>query len=118
MANDFLDEKALLAHAVEQNLYGKTVAQVRKDFELANVAIALPVAITPEELFTTLHEKVFRLLMEQFTVYLNLLYVVDVPERDFKNITATDTVEVARKVAFLILKRVWQKVWLKTNYTA
>jgi len=51
-----------------------------------------------------------------FTVYLNLLYVIDVPEKAFKEIAITDAVDVAEQVSFLILKRELQKVRLKSTF--
>jgi hypothetical protein len=53
--------------------------------------------------------------MERFADYLNVLYVVDVPEQAFKQIELTDVVEVAREVCLLILEREWQKIQLKHN---
>ncbi len=99
-------------------LYQKLIAQLEKDFGLANVSVNLGLGILPDDLYASLHEKVYVLLMEQFTAYLNLLYVVDVPESAFKEIHATDVVEVAEQVSFLILKRELQKVWLKEKYSA
>ena len=72
--------------------------------------------MAPEELRAILHEKIYYLIMERFADYLNLLYVVDVPEKAFKEIQVTDVVEVAEQVSFLILKRELQKVWLKERY--
>ena len=54
--------------------------------------------------------------MEHFAEYLNLLYIVDVPEREFQYIEVTDAVEVADQVTFLILKREYQKVWYRNKY--
>ena len=62
-------------------------------------------------------EKIYYLIMERFSEYLNLLYIVDVPEKAFKEIQVTDVVDVAEQVSFLILKREMQKVWLKTKYS-
>ena len=56
-------------------------------------------------------------MMEHFSEYLNLLYVVDVPESQFKQIEITDAVEVADQMTFLILKREYQKVWYRNKYT-
>jgi len=45
-----------------------------------------------------------------------LLYIVDVPEHQIKNIKETDLERLVPQVAFLILKREWQKVWFKSRY--
>jgi hypothetical protein len=93
------------------------VAQLQKDFSLANVDIDISDGIEPTDLKVALHEKIYYLILEKFTEYLNLLYVIDVPEKAFKEIHMTDAVEVAEQVAFLVLKRELQKVWLKKKYS-
>tara|TARA_R110002167_G_scaffold25714_2_gene88988 strand:- start:2436 stop:2810 length:375 start_codon:yes stop_codon:yes gene_type:complete len=122
MSTEFSNSEALLLNAVDTKLYPKLVAQLEKDFGLANVPIDLksntPLkSVPPAVLKTTLHEKIYFLIMEKFTDYLNLLYMVDVPEKSFKSIAVTDVVEVAEQVSFMILKRELQKVWLRERYS-
>ena len=114
---NFSDSTSLLNHATEQVLYDKLVEQLIKDFALANIDIDLYAEIRPRSLREILHEKVYYLILEKFTEYLNLLYVIDVAEKEFKSIKVTDAVEVADQVTFLILKRELQKVQLKTKYS-
>ena len=115
---DFLDSISLLEKVKEENLYNKLVAQLRKDFALANIDIDIvSEVIDTKTLKTLVHEKVYYLILEKFTEYLNLLYVIDVPESVFKNIKVTDVVEVAEQVTLLIFKREFQKVWLKMKYS-
>lgn len=116
MKIDLQDSVALLTKAKEQRLYRKLVVQLKKDFGLANIHIDLPVDIPTNELPAILHEKIYVLLMEKFSDYLNLLYVIDVPEKAFKDIQVTDSVEVAGQVSFLILKRELQKVALRQKH--
>ncbi len=99
-------------------LYKKLVVQLKKDFGLANIPIDLSDDVSPEDLQTFLHEKIYYLILEKFTDYLNLLYVIDVPEKAFKQIQVTDVVEVAEQVSFLVLRRELQKVWLKEKYAS
>lgn len=103
---------------MKDKLYGALVKQLKKDFELANVPMEIPVEIEANDLIASLREKIYRLLLERFTDYLNLLYVVDVPEKAFKELEVSDVVEVADEVTFLILKRERQKVWLKNRYSS
>jgi len=93
------------------------VKQIEKDFALANVSIPLLKVNDEKDLIFRLKEKVYYLIMESFDQYLNLLYVIDVPEKEFKTIDGTDAVEVAEQVTFLILKREFQKVWTKKKYS-
>lgn len=112
--------KHILRKAKELNLYDKLVFQLQKDFDRSNIDIIFShsqIMPSPEMLTSQLREKIYFLLMERFSDYLNLLYVIDIPESSFKNLKVTDAVEVADQVTFLILKREWQKVWYKTQYS-
>ena len=106
----------LLTQASVENLYSKLVEQINKDFNLANEGIDFPMSIAPEELKIQLHEKIYRLIQYKFAEYLNLLYIIDVPENEIKQLDGSDIVELAGQVSFLILKREWQKVWFRNNY--
>ncbi len=117
MKMDFSNSTVLLHKAQDIKLYEKLVVQLQKDFTLANVAINLLENITPGNLKTVLHEKIYFLLLEKFPDYLNLLYVIDVPEKAFKEMPMTDVVEVAEQVTLLVLKRELQKVLLKVKYS-
>ena len=118
MKIDFPNSTVLLQNAQEGQLYTKLVVQLKKDFGLANIPIDLANNVSPNNLRTFLQEKIYYLILEKFTDYLNLMYVIDVPERAFKQIELTDVVEVAEQVSFLVLRRELQKVWLKENYSS
>lgn len=118
MKLDFPTSTALLTKAQQENLYGKLVLQIKKDFNLANIPIDLANDVSPDNLRVFLHEKIYYLIMEKFSEYLNLLYIVDVPEKVFKQIQVTDVVEVAEQVSLLVLRRELQKVWLKSKYSS
>lgn len=106
----------LLVEAVTESLYLKLVAQINKDFNLANEGIDFPMSVTPEELKIQLHEKIYRLIQYKFAEYLNLLYIIDVSEEEVKKLDGSDLVVLAEQVTFLILKREWQKVWFRNKY--
>ena len=118
MKLDFPNSTALLQNAQERQLYTKLVVQLKKDFGLANIPIDLANNVSPNNLKTFLHEKIYYLILEKFTDYLNLMYVIDVPEKAFKRIQVTDVVEVSEQVSFLVLRRELQKVWLKEKYSS
>ena len=117
MVMSFRNSAELLRNAQENELYPKLVAQLEKDFQLANISVKMGSGISPDNLKTVLHEKMYHLIMERFSKYLNLLYMVDVPEEAFKEIRVTDVVEIAEQVSFLILQREFQKVWSKEKYS-
>ena len=90
--------------------------QLNKDFLLANIFFDLEEEISPSNLKLLLHETVYKLIQENFSEYLNLLYIVDVSEKQVKALDGSDTLKLSEAVSFLILKRVWQKVWFRNRY--
>ncbi len=106
----------LLSEAESENLYLKLIEQINKDFNLANEGIDFPMSTSPEELKIQLHEKIFRLIQYKFAEYLNLLYIIDVPEDQIKKLDGSDISELSKQVAFLILKREWMKVWFRNRF--
>jgi len=111
-----LNTDLLLAEAETENLYLKLIEQINKDFNLANEGIDFPLSTSPNELKIQLHEKVYRLIQYKFAEYLNLLYIIDVNESEIKKLDGSDLVVLSEQVAFLILKREWQKVWFRNKY--
>ena len=116
MKSNFNNSIELLKIAQKELLYKNLLQQIKKDFGLANVELDFPLDIAAEKLKDLLREKIYFLIMERFQEYLNLLYVVDIPEKKVKEISALDAVEVSGEVCFLILKREWEKVWYKRQY--
>ena len=107
----------LLEEAEKEALYLKLIEQINKDFNLANEGIDFPMSVSPHEMKIQLHEKVYRLIQYKFAEYLNLLYIIDVAEDQIKKLDGSDLVVLAEQVAFLILKREWQKVWFRNRYS-
>lgn len=116
MVPEFSNSNSLLQYAASCQLYSKLVKQINKDFHAANATLELPVHIDPESLCDHLREKIYFLLLERFSDFLQLMYVVDIPEHTYRKIQSKDVVEIAEQIGFKVLKREWQKVWLKTNY--
>ena len=116
MGLEFDNSLDILEEAQKASLYQKLVVQLEKDFTLANLNLKISENPSPQQLKTELHEKVYRLILEQFPEYLNLLYIVDVPEVKVKAIETTDVVDMAEAVSFLILQREWQKVNLRQQF--
>jgi hypothetical protein len=106
----------LLSEAEKENLYSKLIEQINKDFNFANEAVDFPQSTTPQELKVQLHEKIYRLIQYKYAELLNLLYIIDVPEENIKQLDGSDTVELSEQIAFLVLKREWMKVWFRKHY--
>ncbi len=105
----------LINDANQLNLYKNLVLQLNKDFLLANVNLDFHEDILPTSLKLILHETVYKLIQEKFADYLNLLYIIDVPENKVKALNGEDIVQLSEDVSFLILKREWQKVWFRNK---
>jgi hypothetical protein len=111
-----LNTDSLLSEAEKQNLYSKLIEQINKDFNFANEAVDFPQSTTPQELKVQLQEKIYRLIQYKYAELLNLLYIIDVPEENIKQLDGSDTVELSEQIAFLVLKREWMKVWFRNHY--
>ena len=117
MEPEFTNSMSLLEFAQTGHLYQKLIAQLGKDFKMANIHLDISEDMDPDELVETVREKIYFLLMEQFPKYVNLLYVVDVSETEISDMAGSDAVEIADEVCFLVLKRVWNKVLLREKYS-
>ncbi len=106
----------LLNEAERENLYQQLLEQINKDFNLANEPVDFPKSTTSNELKIQLHEKIYRLIQYRFGEYLNLLYIIDVSEKQIKELDGSDLLMLAENVSFLILKREWQKVWFRNRF--
>ncbi len=108
--------EVLFLEARKLDLYPKLLEQLNKDFSLANEPVDFPKSTSPEELIVQLKEKIGRMLHHRFAEYLNLLYIIDVPEKDIKNLDGADLEILSQNVTFLILRREWQKVWFRNHF--
>lgn len=106
----------LIAEVNQLDLYKKLVFQLNKDFLRANVDLGLHKEVLPTNLKLVLHETVHTLIQEKFADYLNLLYLIDVSEKQVKALGGSDPFQLSEAVSFLILKREWQKVWFRNRY--
>jgi len=106
----------IIAHSENLQLYHNLILQLNKDFQRAAIEEVFLETVTPSELKTKLHEIVFHLIQNQYSEYLNLLYIIDVSEEKIKNIEGENTREISEQITFLILLREWQKVWFKEKY--
>lgn len=106
----------LLDAAQKEFLYTKLIDQINKDFNFANEGVDFPQSTTPHELKVQLHEKIYRLIQYKYTELLNLLYIIDVPEDNVKQLDGFDAVELSEQIAFLILRREWMKVWFRNRF--
>ncbi len=120
METHFQTAAELLDHARACGKLSALLSQLRRDYQRANVPFPIRggdlASAGPEALFQELREGIYLLLMERFDQYLNLMYAADVPERAFSGLQPQDAVEAAGEVAFLLLKREWQKLGYRSRF--
>ncbi|WP_370000793.1 hypothetical protein [Winogradskyella sp.] len=107
----------LIAESNKLTLYKKLVVQLNKDLLLANVDLEFDEETLPTSLKLVLQEKVYYLIQNKFSDYLNLLYQIDVSENKIRTLDGEDLVKLSEDVTFLILQREWQKVWYKFKFS-
>ena len=101
----------------KENLYAKTIHQLNKDFQLANIDKNISPSLAPLDLKKELNSFILDLLTNNYDGYLNLLYRIDVSENELRKISSKILTETIEEISFLILKREFQKVWLKKRYS-
>ena len=116
MEIEIKNTRELFEKVRSENLYKNLISQLNKDFNYARIDVIFPATIDSQQLVDELHEILYQLINKKFTDYLYLLYLVDVSEKEIKGLDGADVLNLAKEVAFLVLKREWQKVWYKEQY--
>ncbi|XLS29752.1 hypothetical protein ACJD0Z_02770 [Flavobacteriaceae bacterium M23B6Z8] len=111
------DSISILNEVAKLDLYKELVKQLQKDFTYANTTLDISPEISPEDLHISLLRTIYDLISYKFGEYLNLLYIIDVSEKQIKEIASEDISEITKQVVLLILKREWQKVWYRKKYS-
>lgn len=106
----------LLISTANENLYAPLIAQLNKDFQLANVAAGFDSTNSPTELKKQLFAVLLNLITKQYDDYLNLLYRIDVPESELAKLINDNLTDSMEDITYLVLKREYQKVWFKQNF--
>lgn len=109
------DEIILEANTL--GLYKKLIQQLNKDLLYANIDLEFDDEVLPTSLKLILQETIYNLINERFAEYLNLLYIIDVPEHKVKQLDGSDALKLSDQVTFLILLREWKKVWYRHQYS-
>ncbi|PHS10583.1 MAG: hypothetical protein COA88_02220 [Kordia sp.] len=107
----------LLDEALKEELYDSLIRQLNKDFVLANLECVISEVSTPEMLKQKLEAIVAELINSEFDSFLSLLYRVDLSEHKIRELSTENQDIYITSVSYLILKREWQKVWFRKNYS-
>ncbi len=118
MSLEVQNTSELLNVAISNELYKALIVQLNKDFKLSNIEELISVTVSPDVLKQQLLTLVERLIYNEFDSFLNLLYRIDLSEQKIKKHSSQTTEEYIENVSFLILKREWQKVWFRQNYSS
>jgi len=103
----------LLDKAVDEKLYKKIIKQLNKDFLLANIQYNFPETLTPLELKKSVITILNQLIITEYDSYLNLIYRIDISEKELKAVGNKILPLILQDITYLILKREYQKVWFK-----
>lgn len=107
----------LLAIIKDASLYENLINQLVKDFELSGFVLKIDITSSPQELLTELQYQVYQLMLHNFDGFLQLLYRVDVSEHAIQSDKTQDIDEMTQKATYVILKREWQKVYFKNQFS-
>ena len=121
MSGSFVDSASILMASREAGLRKKLLLKIAKDYDRAGLELPFSADVggsfpCDREVLEQLKISIYRLLMERFDAYMNLMYAADVRESSFREIEADDPVAAAEEVVFIYLRRQWQKVWLRAKY--
>ncbi len=106
----------LLNSIAIENLYIHLIAQLNKDFQLANISGSFDIKASPVQLKKELFAILLNLITNQYDDYLNLIYRIDVPESELAKLKQDNLTTNIEEITYLVLKREYQKVWFKHNF--
>lgn len=109
------DSIELLKSVEVKNLYTKLILQLNKDFLLANLNTSFDLSATPVNLKQKLSDTLLNLITNQYDDYLNLLYRIDISERELLKIKSESLPTVIDQLTYVLLKREYQKVWFRNT---
>lgn len=107
----------LLSNIKSNKLYNELINQLNKDLSLTGNNLNFSKDYVPLTLKKELQSKIKELVNNDFNLYINLLYRIDVSENDVQKIESTNIDLYIQNITFLILKRTWEKVLFKHQYT-
>lgn len=106
----------LIDQVQKENLLIKLVQQINKDANLVGLDFYLSENSTPQNIIFNLQKLLIDLINKNFSDYVNLLYRIDISEKEIVKLQGLEIIVLTEKVAILILRKEWQKVWFKSKY--
>ncbi|MCF6168437.1 hypothetical protein [Lutibacter sp.] len=111
-----LETLELLDKVIDENLYQNLIIQLNKDFQLSNLNESFELSSEPNQLKKTLATILLKLITKQYDDYLNLLYRIDVSEKELLTVSSNNLDVTVEQITYIILKREYQKVWFKNKF--
>lgn len=105
----------LLKNFSDIALYSQMIEQLQKDINRSGIDYDINKNNNPRELFLELELLLLEVINNRFNDFLNLLYAVDVFEKEIRKCTSEESTVIAGYGAYLILKREWQKVYYRNR---
>lgn len=105
----------LIDQVEKEDLLKKLVQQINKDASLVGVDFCLSENSTPKNIVLNLQKLLIELISNNFSDYVNLLYRIDIPEKEIVKLQGLEISVLSEKIAILILRKEWQKVWIKSK---
>ncbi len=104
-----------LQEVENKELLIKLILQIKKDAQMVGVDFEIKEESSPFELVNYLQIFLSNLIQNNFNAYANLLYRVDIPEKELLDLQDLEISILVKNIAILLLKKEWQKVWFKSR---
>jgi len=101
----------------EKIIYKNLLLQINKDFQLIGIDFDCDTNTSFDVFFQSFKELIEDIVNSDFELFLNLLYRIDLDETKIRNIIQSENDDLYAVLSFEILKREWQKVWLRNYYS-
>jgi len=109
------DSLQLVTEIRQKELLVNLILQLNKDFSMVGLELDLSKESAPEIVVNYLEAYLLELIKKDFNTLVNLLYRIDISEKLVKEIKEVEIEIISKKIAILILRKEWQKVWFKST---
>lgn len=99
----------------KENLLQELILQINKDIRMVGIDFELIENSNPKDVVLNLKNLLHKLINNNFSDFINLLYRIDVSEKQIAQLQVSDTALFVEKSAILMLKKEWQKVWFRSK---
>ncbi|MGA9271714.1 MAG: hypothetical protein WBV45_13925 [Lutimonas sp.] len=105
----------ILAEADSQGLEKELIRQLNKDMSMSGLELSIAEGLPPEKVVQRLKQILEGLVRDDFQGFLNLLYRADVSQSKMSRSEEGSFSDYIDKSTWELLKREWQKVWIRNK---